>query len=135
MRSKLLFPLLFFMSAALLQAGCSTQQRIHNVQGSAIPGGRALSMQAVNKAITEAARFKRWRVSNVDDDTVEARITVRGRHKATVHIDYSTTSYDITLVNSTGLDQKRGRIHRNYNKWVILLDQEIQDRLLDIAYP
>lgn len=119
--------------ASLLAAACSTQHPIYNIAQSPIPAlrdGSRPSMQDVNKAITEAAIYKRWRVENLDEDTVRASITVRARHHATIDIDYSQTGYSITLVKSEGLDQRGGRIHRNYNKWVHLLDQQIQSRLL-----
>ena len=116
----------------LLLGACSTQRPIHNINGSPVPSGASggtPSMMDVKDTIIEAAEYKRWRISERDDDTLEANITVRGRHQATISIDYSESSYSISLVRSEGLDERDGRIHRNYNKWVILLDREIQKRL------
>ncbi|KAA1190498.1 hypothetical protein F0M18_11835 [Pseudohalioglobus sediminis] len=119
-----------------LLSACSTQQPIHNVQDSLVPpkhDGTLLTKQEVNQAIVKAATFKRWKASNLDEDTVQAKITVRGRHHATVFIDYSELSYNITLQSSDGLDEKNGKIHRNYNKWIILLDEQIQAELLEAS--
>ena len=119
--------------ALLLLCACSTQQPIQNVIASPVPlmrNGSTLTMKEVEKAIFSAAIIKGWKPTNVDTDTVEAAITVRGRHSATVDINYSQHSYDIVLKSSDGLDESAGKIHRNYNKWIILLDQTIQAELL-----
>ena len=116
--------------AALLGA-CA--QQIHNISEAPVPpapDGGILSKQDVKDAIISAATFKRWYARELDDDTGEAKITVRGRHNATIHIDYSESRYSITLVSSSGLDERDGTIHRNYNKWIILLDREIRQRLI-----
>lgn len=120
----------------LFLSACSTQQPIHNVSGSLVPlrtDGSMLTMKEVNAAIFSATKIKGWKPTNLDENTVEAKITVRSRHRATVDINYSDRSYDITLRNSEDLDQKAGMIHRNYNKWVILLDEMIQTELLEKA--
>jgi uncharacterized protein YcfL len=126
---------LVFLTPFFLYA-CSTQQPIHNVSGSLVPlmtDGSMLTMDEVNWAIVSAAKIKQWKPKSLDEDTIEASITVRERHKATVDINYSQRSYDIVLKNSEGLDQKSGMIHRNYNKWIILLDEMIQAELLEEA--
>jgi len=124
-----LLMLLFF-------SACSTQQPIHSISASPVPlriNGSILTQDEVKKAIFSAAKIKGWTPTSIDDDTVEAQITVRQRHKATIDINYSDRSYSFTLKNSEDLDQKAGMIHRNYNKWIILLDQQIQAELLEIA--
>jgi len=127
--------LLFFLIAAL--TGCATSQPIYNVVASPVPAGpdgQQPAIEEVNKAIFRAATYKRWKPSNLDEDTVQAEITVRNRHEARVTIDYSRQNYSITLVKSFGLDEKNGKIHRNYNKWVQLLDQQIQLELVNETY-
>lgn len=120
----------------LLLCACSTQQPVYNVAASPVPlmrNGSMLTMQQVEGAIFAAAIVKGWQPKSLDADTVEAAITVRGRHSATVDINYSQRSYDIKLKSSDGLDESAGKIHKNYNKWIILLDQMIQAELLKEA--
>jgi hypothetical protein len=120
----------------LFLSACSTQQPIHNISTSPIPlrtNGSMLTVEEVKKAIFAAANFKGWTPTSIDDDTVGAEITVRNRHSATVDINYSDRNYNITLKSSVGLDERTGMIHRNYNKWVMLLDQQIQTELLEEA--
>lgn len=120
----------------LVLCACSTQQPIHNVTASPVPlmrNGSMLSMGEIENAIFSASITKGWKPTNLDPDTIEAAITVRGRHSATVDINYSQRSYDIILKSSNGLDESSGMIHKNYNKWIILLDQMIQAELLQAA--
>ena len=58
-----------------------------------------------------------------------ASIVVRDRHQAWVDIPYSTKGYQIRYRDSAGLDYDGERIHRNYNKWVQLLDADIRRQL------
>lgn len=123
------------LSALLLLCACGLQQPIHNVAASPVPlkrDGSMLTLEEVKSAIFAAAIAKGWKPKLLDADTVEAAITVRGRHSATVVIKFSQRSYGITLKSSDGLDESAGKIHRNYNKWVILLDQMIQEQLLQM---
>lgn len=61
---------------------------------------------------------------------IKCSILVRGRHYAEVLIPYSSSAYSIHYSDSRVLDydEKDQSIHRNYNKWVILLSQEIQSQ-------
>jgi uncharacterized protein YcfL len=117
--------------------GCATSHPIYNVVDSPVPAGlngELPSTEEVKMAIVKAATFKRWQPTSVDEDTIEASIAVRNRHQAKVAIDYTRFSYSITLIESVGLDEKNGMIHRNYNKWVHLLDQQIQTELAQGSY-
>ena len=115
----------------LLCTACSTSQAIHNVSSSPIPirEGASLSLDEVSTAIKNACIYKKWEPEQIRDGLIEAKITVRGHHTAVVDISYDTKSYNITYKESVGLDHKGNKIHRNYNKWVILLDEEISANL------
>lgn len=62
---------------------------------------------------------------------IKCSILIRGRHYAEVIIPYSSSAYSIYYSDSRVLDydERAQRIHRNYNKWVILLSQAIQGHL------
>ena len=67
---------------------------------------------------------------------IRASILVRGRHFADIEIPFTQRSYSIIYRYSENLDydEKRQRIHRNYNKWVILLSEAINSKLRMTAY-
>jgi hypothetical protein len=130
--------LAFVVFLTMMVAACSVQQTIHNVEGSRVPtkmDGSLLSIEEVKRAILDAAIYKRWHAVQEDIDTIKAEITVRGRHSASITIDYSPANYSILLNGSEGLKESGGKIHRNYNKWIILLDKQIQDELTKAAAP
>ena len=59
---------------------------------------------------------------------MKCSILVRGKHYAEVKIPFSLTNYSILYSDSRVLDynEKKQRIHRNYNNWVINLNASIQ---------
>jgi hypothetical protein len=100
---------------------------------SSVPAG--LSAQQVQAAVVTAMGRRGWIVEEYSAGGVLARIDVRGTHTAKVKIPYDSQQYAIRYADSSGLNHGDGVIHRNYNKWVILLDREIQRELIRAAYP
>ena len=76
---------------------------------------------------------KGWVPSVVKPGLVEASIQVR-THQAVVSIPYTQADYDIIYKSSQNLDESGGKIHRNYNRWVVNLSASIQEELLDEVY-
>lgn len=92
--------------------------------------GSSPSVEDVKKAILAGCKRKRW-IPVVDEDgNITCSITVRSQHYAEVEIPYSAKNFSILYKSSRGLKYKEGsqKIHRNYNKWVILLSQAIQQQ-------
>jgi hypothetical protein len=87
-----------------------------------------LSAAQVRGAIIEAATDRGWIVKEDDPGRILLEIFVR-RHSAMVTIDYSPTTYDITYTDSENLLYDGSNIHRNYNGWILLLQQQINRRL------
>lgn len=87
-----------------------------------------LSAAQVRGAIIEAATDRGWIVKEDDPGRILLEIFVR-RHSAMVTIDYSPTTYDITYTDSENLLYDGSNIHRNYNGWIMLLQQQINRRL------
>lgn len=120
--------------------GASTQawaaSPILNFEDEAIPvklDGSARSIEEVGQAIVAGCKVKGWAPVVVDDTTLKCSILVRGRHYAEVSIPYTESKYSILYSDSRVLDYdaERQRIHRNYNKWVILLQRAIQQQFID----
>ena len=107
-------------------AGCSTVKPVDNVEKHPVPKG--LSAKQVSRSIKHAAESKGWNATKVRPGLITADITVR-QHYAKVKIPYSSRSYSILYDGSKNLEAKDGHIHRNYNKWVILLDKRIHENL------
>lgn len=114
-----------------LSAQAWAAKPIMNIEDEAVPAkldGSARTAEEVGKAIAAGCKVKGWTPVVVDDAQLKCSITVRGKHYAEVSIPYTESRYSILYADSRVLDYdaERQRIHRNYNKWVILLSQSIQ---------
>jgi len=126
---------IFFASLAI--HGCvSTGQPISNIEDRAIPtklDGSARSLDDVREAIAKGCSSKGWAPVVVDESRLKCSILVRGKHYAEVNIPFTESGYSIIYADSRVLDYdpEQRRIHRNYNKWVILLSQSIDQQMLN----
>lgn len=104
---------------------------IENIVDQVVPAkldGSERSVDEVRDAIIAGCRRKGWSPVVKDDATIKCSILVRAKHYAEVDIPFSTSSYSILYADSRVLDYdaETQRIHRNFNKWIILLSQAIQ---------
>jgi hypothetical protein len=116
----------------LALAGCARTMPVYNVSSApvAAPSGQ-LSAAQVRSAIIEALHDKRWIVKQDDPGKIMAEIMARS-HRADIDIDYSATQYSITYRDSANLRYDGSEIHRNYNKWIKLLERQINQRLSEV---
>ena len=96
-------------------------------------GSKRLLSWDVEQAILRGAGARdQWFVTNTQPGQVNLTVVVRS-HQARVKVLYNTEKVSINLVDSTNLMQSGNKIHRNYNKWVVLLQREIETELLKKA--
>jgi hypothetical protein len=111
--------------------GCG--RPIMNLEDYKVPSlddGSPQSIETVKKAILTACRDRGWSPSVVGDGLIEAEIMVRTQHRALIEIPFSGSHYSIIYKDSHGLGyERRGKIHKNYNKWVTMLSATIQREL------
>jgi hypothetical protein len=114
-------------------AAFGRRKPVYNVENVSFStsSGTEVTLEQVGEAVEKAIRNRGWNFSPVSNTTIEASILVRSRHKAIVDISYTTSTFSIQYKDSDVLlyEKEDGKIHRNYNKWVILLEREIQDQL------
>ncbi len=115
-----------FFTVILLLAGCGRILPVKNFYDQPVPMN--LSSKQVKTAIENAANSHHWAATAVKPGLINAHVFVRG-HKASVKIPYSAKSYSIIYKSSENMSYANGKIHRNYNKWVILLNRSIQHQL------
>ena len=109
--------------ALLSSAGC-TSKPVLNTQHD-LPASAQVSEEKVKQAIVAALQKREWTVQRLSPQLVQAEITVRNQFHAEIDIRYTRTSYAITYRDSRDLGYKDGKIHRNYNRWVSMLDRDI----------
>ncbi|MBD8091856.1 hypothetical protein IFT48_17825 [Pseudomonas fluorescens] len=109
--------------ALLTTAGC-TNKPVLNTQHD-LPATAQLSEEKIKQVIVAALQKREWTVQRLSPQLVQAEITVRNQFHAEIDIRYTRTSYAITYRDSRDLGYKDGKIHRNYNRWVSMLDRDI----------
>ena len=115
--------------ALLSTVSCSSKpmQTPDRTLHASIHADRAQMQQAIVKSLVGRG----WTVQKITPDLVQAQITVREQYHAEIDIPYSASHYQIIYRNSSGLDCKDGKIHKNYIRWVRLLDRDIVRDLKD----
>jgi hypothetical protein len=109
-----------------LTLACRTAP-IHDVNRSNVPPG--FSSDEVGKIIERAARRRGWSVVRQAPEHIVASIVVRGRHRASVDINFDQTTFSIRHRDSENLQYDGERIHRNYNSWIVRLERAIHNEL------
>ena len=114
-------------------AAFGRRKPVYNVDQAsfATSSGTQPTLEQIGGAIKKATKNRGWNISPISDVAMKAEILVRSRHQAIVEITYTTSTFSIQYVDSRSLmyETEDGKIHRNYNKWVILLEQEIHDQI------
>lgn len=110
-------------------AGC-TSQPIHNVNDAAVssPTGKTVTKEQVRAAIIRAGGALGWNIKDEGPDKLSGTLVLR-THTAVVDIPYSVDKYSIVYRSSVNLNEKSGKIHRNYNGWIQNLNKGINTQL------
>ncbi len=116
--------------AVILLGGCATPTPIRNITAEPVvgPGGRAVSLEEVGKAILRAGGTLGWQMKQVEPGYILGTLKLRS-HVAIVDIRYTNKNYNITYKDSTNLDYDGKHIHNNYNGWISNLDRAIKTQL------
>ncbi|MBR1923670.1 MAG: hypothetical protein IJ839_00105 [Ruminobacter sp.] len=125
MKFKKLLPVAVVL-ASFLGAGCSTSHDMMT-PSSNISGN--YTSEEVKKAIISASVNREWIPEVIEEGVIEDTLIKPGCCSATIRVHYTNTGYTINYVNSRGLGERGGKIHRNYNRWVNNLDKDIQKEL------
>ncbi|MDG3087526.1 hypothetical protein P7F88_16235 [Vibrio hannami] len=111
---------------AFVLAGCNKVQPIMNIEDT--PVAYELTQQEVKQAIVRAAESRKWIVKDVSSNELKAEVFVRTHH-AVIKIPYNSTHYSLIYADSSNLLHEGDNIHRNYNKWITLLNESIRREL------
>lgn len=111
------------------QALFGRTQPIYDVTDAPITtmSGKTLSGHQVKSILTQTATARGWRVREQAPGHLVATITPRS-HMAAVDITYTNKSYSIHYKDSNNLLYNGSDIHRNYNKWIKFLENNINQR-------
>lgn len=116
---------------ASLTVGCRKGNPIYTPSSSFVSSSTTSQLADVKKLIMVACVESGWSPTDIGNNTVEAKIVVRGKHTVVVSIPYTQSSFKIEYKNSINMEYSasKGVIHPNYNKWVNTLSANISKKL------
>ncbi len=129
MRKTLLFVLLL---APVLALSACKRQPLVNYESEPLGAPANATLAEVTRAIEKACANQNWNITKQEPGRMTVELNIKsGKHTATVNIEYDTTRLSIIYWKSYNLHYRIAgnveQIHTNYNIWVKLLKQRIQD--------
>ena len=122
--------------ALCVLSACVREQPVYNVTETRFPLAVAgnLTLDEVAAAISQAGlgRNESWNFKRESRNLIIAELFIR-KHYAKVQIPFSESGFSIIYADSRVLRYDGTRIHRNYNKWVKLLEDDIQHEVAKAA--
>lgn len=122
---KKIVKLLTAIAFAGALAGCANTAPVQQVN-TTVAGTH--TAEQVRSAILKAGVQRKWVMTDAGAGLIKGRLQARD-HVAEVRIPYSANSYSIIYDSSLNLKAAGGKIHKNYNRWVNNLNQDIQINL------
>jgi len=119
--------IIIMASLLLMLAGCKTNP-ILNIQNTPIEILAKHSSKDIKKAIIRAGTELDWQMKSVKEGHIIGTLYVR-THVAVVDINYSKNNYNIIYKSSKNLKYDGINIHKNYNRWIQVLNRLIQKKL------
>ena len=115
----------FVVTMALSMAEPAQAAPIDNIVNDTIGSStKNMSNNQIADTIIRAGLKRDWIIRRTGPNTLQARVDVR-THTAVVDIKFSKQSFSITYNSSKNLNYRNGNIHRNYNRWVNKLENDI----------
>lgn len=127
---KKFFNLAVVAVLAVMLSGCFGRvQPVYNAEANPIPVKlQETSVENIGNIIQTSAINRGWTVSDVSPGKMKATLHSR-THVAVIEITYSKSDYSINYVSSVDLLYDGANIHRNYNKWIRTLQNDINKNL------
>ncbi|WP_241538261.1 hypothetical protein [Xenorhabdus sp. KK7.4] len=121
--------ILISLACVVMLAGCARTTPINTQQTTIVTKN---SLPTVKKAILEAGQKRKWIMNEVSPGIIDGSLNTR-KHEVKIRITYTNKNYAIHYVSSKGLKARNGKIHRKYNMWTNILNNDIQMRLASMA--
>lgn len=117
---------LLLLGFSLTLMSCAKTQPILNLYDQ--PASQNLTQSQVQKCIELAGTQRGWIMEETKPGLISGSIERNG-HYARIKIPYSNKGYSINYDTSTNFMVSGDTIHRNYNKWIKILNQGIQENM------
>ncbi|HEY8587293.1 MAG TPA: hypothetical protein VIL60_11300 [Rhodanobacter sp.] len=121
---------MLIISLSLLGLAACTSAPLKPAAPMDVPPG--LTQTQIKTSIVDALNGRGWTVDEIKDGSIRSTLHLR-EHTATIRITFDQAQVRMAYVSSTNLDygDRHGRqtIHRNYNGWIMYLEQDISRNL------
>lgn len=119
--------------SAVIFMGCGNTAPIMNVDGAPVTtaSGKKAKLAQVKKAILLAGASKGWQMREIKPGLIEATVH-RSNLMAKVTISYTASSYNINYKDSTNMRYDGTNVHKRYNHWIRLLNDQIRNQLINL---
>jgi len=127
---KLAICLVIALGCVGLLSSCRTST-VYNVDKHPIVTkilGKNITQQEVTNALFDAGASLGWIIQQENASTAKASLFVRN-HEVKALINFNTKEFSIEYLSSNNLLDSKGKIHKNYNKWIINLRNAINKNL------
>jgi hypothetical protein len=129
MSARIYLTALLAAATLFMAAGCSSLEPVYNVHDHPIlTGAQKLPLDDIGRNIAVAGAPRNWRFEPIAPGQLRGNLS-EGKYEATVNISYTQRAYSITIVNTVNLPQEGDEIHRRYNRWIHILEKDIENRL------
>ncbi len=129
MNMKKLARTVLIVAAGLVAIGCAPTAVMNINDAPVVANKPSVTLDDVGKAIVRAGAAIGFQMVMNRPGVITGTYAPRGDFTAVVEIKYSTQKYSINYKDSQGLNYDGTNIHRNYNNWIIRLDQSIKTQL------
>lgn len=103
-------------------------QPIQNVIDAPIATSSPVTAERVKSAIINSGVSLGWQMLETGPGVIQGTLHLR-KHTAIVDVSFSTSTFSIVYKSSVNLDEKDGKIHKNYNSWVQNMSRKISAEL------
>lgn len=117
-------------ASAIFLFGCGNTAPLLNFENSPVVtvSGKQAKLDDVKKRIIAAGISKGWQMQPVTDGHIVGTLFLGG-HMAKVDVKYTADTYSVTYKDSSNLNYDGANIHKRYNHWVRLLNDQIRVQL------
>lgn len=125
--------LMLFLMIPVLFISCSTLASFEQTSEGRFLSTEEVDTKLLKKSIKLALVKFNWIIVEESDDAIIARFSKSDNLIfAEIVVEYGIDGYSISYLNSKNLDVNltKGRIHRNYNRWIANLNKTIYENYL-----
>jgi hypothetical protein len=122
------------LSMLLAVPACAREAPIYNVESHPVPAmAQSLPLETMQRTIMLAGMHRGWVFTPIAPGHLRGHLD-HNHHVADIDVAFTPANYSIHYLGSENLlATADGQIHRNYNKWIELLERDIEHNLAEAS--